>query len=239
MPQDEWYTPEDPYLFLVRACFPHQRIGLDPFSNDYSQKHLVKARHHFTIEDDALDRSWEVAGGRRDGSVFMNPPYSKQLIKQSTEKFLEEFANGSFGHGIILVNNSTEAGWFQNLLQHADAIAFPSHRISFISRQGKTMKSVSGNPRGQAFIYFGPRANCFVEHFSQIGSAFPLKSSFSVSSKKSHHPDKRDTSKHHSHTSPAKKTSRSPSKKKEKEREVSHLSIRSKSSPRVTRTKRS
>ena len=73
-------------------------IDTDPASNDIANK-IVKAEKYYTIETNGLAHDWT-------GNVWMNPPYSSDLISKFVEKLKEQRAN--YNQAIILVNNATE-----------------------------------------------------------------------------------------------------------------------------------
>jgi site-specific DNA-methyltransferase (adenine-specific) len=154
---DAWYTPKD-YLDSVRKALGGH-IDLDPCSCKEANL-TVKAERFFSKSDDGLSKTWDA------GTVFMNPPYSVGLCPKFVQKFVDEWLAGSFATGIVLVNNATETQWFQSLLDHAEAVCFTDHRISFCTLDGKHK---SGNTRGQAFFYFGRNTCDFRREFSNHG----------------------------------------------------------------------
>lgn len=154
---NEWYTPTA-YLDSVRNALGGA-IDLDPFSSKAANQG-VGAKRFYTEDDDAFEQDWTAK------TIFMNPPYSGQLVSQATNKFMDEFRAKSFEGGIFLVNNATETRWFQRALYEAHAVCFTNHRISFWNVDGK---AISGNTRGQAFFLFGEGyvqgfVKCFIEH---------------------------------------------------------------------------
>lgn len=158
---DSWFTPPQ-YLDAVRAVLG--RIDLDPFSSEAANL-TVGAKHYFTEADNAFTKSWLAT------SVFMNPPYSGQLVRAAVEKFVEEFSLGHFKTGILLVNNATETRFFQLLLGSAKGVCFTNHRISFYNADGKRISSPT---RGSAFFYFGPGTLSFCREFTKFGFALAL-----------------------------------------------------------------
>jgi phage N-6-adenine-methyltransferase len=169
---DAWFTPQK-YVDAARAALGGD-ISLDPFSSDAANV-VVKAQRYLTEADNAFVKEWfsseSVADGR-DRTVWMNPPYGVSLISEAISKFLQELDLGSFDRGIVLVNNATETKWFQKALSRATAITFTDHRISFWNADGK---AVSGNTRGQAFLYFGENPDLFIQYFSAFGFACALE----------------------------------------------------------------
>ena len=153
---NEWYTPAE-YIEAARAVMGE--IDLDPASSEIANQ-TVKAKIYFTAEDDGLRYSW-------DGRVWMNPPYSGDLIGKFTEKLTEHFTSGDITDAIVLVNNATETAWFQTMLDCASAICFLRRRVKFIDMEGNP----SGAPlQGQAIIYFGNNPLGFHGEFEKFGS---------------------------------------------------------------------
>jgi hypothetical protein len=156
--RNEWYTPI-PYIDAVRHVLGE--IDFDPYSDAIAQK-TVQARRFRTKEDD--QGSWPDVK-----TVFMNPPYSRGLVKKAVYEFIIELRKQKFS-AIVLTNNATETQWFQLLLLHADALCLTNHRIAFYSADGK---AVSGNTRGQAFFYFGNQVRTFQMTFNSPKMGLP------------------------------------------------------------------
>lgn len=156
---DAWFTPSI-YIDSVKAVMGS--ITLDPFSSAEANT-VVGAGVFFSPENSAFDNDWHI---HRHTKVFMNPPYSSKLIKRAVNCFIDQWIMKSFEEGIVLVNNATDTQWFRALSEHCSAICFTNHRISFWNRDGK---SVSGNTRGQAFVYFGKNIESFHAIFSKHG----------------------------------------------------------------------
>lgn len=155
---DSWFTPSY-YIELSRQVMGS--IDLDPFSSSTANE-VVNASRFFDIKQNAFKQKWF----KKPGTVFMNPPYGRDLIKPSVEIFVKHLLENSILEAIVLVNNATETKWFQLLLKHTSSACFVSKRISFDSPDGK---NVSGNTRGQVFFYFGPNTKLFEQTFSEVG----------------------------------------------------------------------
>ena len=160
---DAWFTPVE-YVEAARKALGS--IDFDPFSSDVANE-VVSALAFLTQDDDAFATPW-CEHVKRSGSVWMNPPYSRGLAPLAVGLFLDEFAAGTFGRGVVLVNNATETRWFQRALGLASAVCLTDHRIAFWNADGK---AVSGNTRGQAFLYFGGDSRRFVRAFDRYGTA--------------------------------------------------------------------
>lgn len=149
---NEWYTPKE-IIDAARAAMGG--IDIDPASNDIAQK-IIKADKYYTIETNGLDKNWT-------GNVWLNPPYSSDLISKFIDKLIEQRAN--YNQAIILVNNATETEWFNKLVKIASNVCFPKSRIKFYTPNGK-----SGAPlQGQAIIYIGSNTESFINEFSKFG----------------------------------------------------------------------
>jgi ParB family chromosome partitioning protein len=151
--ENEWYTPPE-YIEAARAAMGS--IDLDPATSVVAQA-IVRARKHFTINDNGLEKRWS-------GNVWLNPPYSKDLIGLFAAKVVEE--SSRFSQAIVLVNNATDTAWFHGLCSVAAAVCFFRGRIKFLDR--------SGNPantpvQGQAAVYVGDRPEAFRAEFSRHG----------------------------------------------------------------------
>jgi len=152
---DSWYTPKE-YIESARVVLG--TIGLDPFSSEIANE-VIKAIKFHSEDDSSLGVEWKT------NTVWMNPPYGP-LCGSAIDKFIEQFTKNNFSEGIVLVNNATDTKWFKRLSEHASAWCFTDHRIQFYSCDGK---SISGNTRGQVFIYFGNNVPKFKQEFRQHG----------------------------------------------------------------------
>ena len=136
-------------------------IDLDPFSSSAANERIGATRF-FDKRADALHQRWF----NEPGTVFMNPPYGRRVVDEAVEAFLGYWVAGMIDQGIVLVNNATETRWFQALLNEARSVCLTNHRIAFETDDGKHL---SGNSRGQAFLYFGEQENRFHDVFNAIG----------------------------------------------------------------------
>ncbi len=117
---DEWYTPS----FLVeRVVAALGAIDVDPCAN---AEKTVPAGQHFTREDDGLAQPWE-------GTVFMNPPYGREIDAWVT-KLLDEYTAGRVTQAIALVPARVDTEWFRRL--QAFPVAFWHGRIAFVGPNG-------------------------------------------------------------------------------------------------------
>lgn len=149
--ENEWYTPT---AYIEAAALAMGGIDLDPASCVKAQEN-VKAGTFYTAEDNGLERRWF-------GRVWLNPPYSKDLIGA----FAEKVATENYEQACVLVNNATDARWFHRIVETASAICFIKGRIKFLDSTGNP----TGTPlQGQAVIYLGDRVAEFNEAFGKFG----------------------------------------------------------------------
>lgn len=149
---NEWYTPVE-YIEAARKAMGS--IDIDPASSEIANK-VVKAGTFYTAETNGLDKRW-------GGNIWMNPPYSSDLIGKFVDKLVEEREN--YNQAIVLVNNATETEWFNKIVSIASAACFPKGRVKFYMPDGKT-----GAPlQGQAIIYIGDNIKAFMDAFSLFG----------------------------------------------------------------------
>lgn len=151
---NEWYTPDE---YIELAWDVLGEIDLDPASCEFANR-TIQAKQYFTVEQDGLRQEWH-------GRVWMNPPYSAELVQQFSAKFSDEYEKGNIEEGIALVNNATETNWFIGLVKNAKAVCFPKGRIRYTSQSRESMAPL----QGQAFLYFGDNAKKFIDTFKTVG----------------------------------------------------------------------
>jgi phage N-6-adenine-methyltransferase len=150
---NEWYTPPE-YIEAARAVMGS--FDLDPASSAVANK-VVQAKAYLTAEDNGLTFEWA-------GQVWMNPPYAGHLIGEFAAKLCQHFGDGEVVEAIVLVNNATETGWFQEMASLASAICFPRGRVKFWHPEKQSMPL-----QGQAVLYFGHNQEGFREAFERFG----------------------------------------------------------------------
>ncbi len=152
--ESEWYTP---FEYIACAHSVMGRIDLDPASSELANK-TVRASKIYTAKDDGLSKVW-------GGKVWMNPPYSAELVRQFVSKFAKQVNNKDIHEGMVLVNNATETQWFNELVSVSNAVLFPSGRVKFLDPSGKP-----GAPlQGQALTYSGKNLEKFINEFGGFG----------------------------------------------------------------------
>lgn len=151
--ENEWYTPPE-YIEAAREVMGS--IDLDPASCETAQAN-VKAKRFYTADDDGLSKKWA-------GNVWLNPPYSKELIGQFAAKVVAE--SGRIKQAIVLVNNATDTAWFHDLASVASAVCFLRGRVKFLDKTGKPANTPV---QGQVVLYVGPDVEQFRSRFSAFG----------------------------------------------------------------------
>ena len=151
--ENEWYTPPE-YIAMAREVMGG--IDLDPASSAEANK-VVGAVTFFNAEADGLARAWV-------GRVWLNPPYSRDLMPRFVEKLKVEFLSGDVSAANMVTHNNTDTGWFHSLAEVTGAICFPAKRIRFYRGE-----EAAAPVNGQMFIYLGDGTARFTEVFSSIG----------------------------------------------------------------------
>jgi ParB family chromosome partitioning protein len=153
--QVEWYTPPE-YIEAARQVLGG--IDLDPASSRIAQE-TVRARKFYTAEDDGLSKPWT-------GRVWLNPPYSVELVEAFTSKLCAHYEAKDVTAAILLSNNASETQWFQKTVRLASALCLPLGRVRFLDDEGNP----SGSPlQGQAVVYFGRAGETFCQAFGEFG----------------------------------------------------------------------
>jgi hypothetical protein len=109
--ENEWYTPE---RYVEAARLAMGSIDLDPASCAEAQA-VIKAGAFYTRQDDGLKREWH-------GNIWINPPFSRDLIATFTGKLASEYAAGRTKQAILLTHNNTDTEWFHEAVSTASAI---------------------------------------------------------------------------------------------------------------------
>lgn len=152
---NEWYTPKE-YTEAARAVM--EAIDLDPASSEIANRNVMATRY-FSISDNGLSKPWH-------GRVWMNPPYSSDLVGKFCSKLAEDYDSGTVTQACVLLNNATETKWFQALLKKAVAVCFPACRIRYLTEAGEPANSPL---QGQAIFYLGRNKKRFADYFSKFG----------------------------------------------------------------------
>lgn len=145
----EHYTPD---IILELAMRTLGDITLDPCSDAGKN---VPAKFHLTKEDDGLSCEWH-------GSVFMNPPYGKEIPKW-VEKLAKEYHTGNVVSAIALVPARTDTAWFDVLAE------FP---VCFVRGRLKFKGNKDAAPFPSAVFFLGKAVRRFSANFGKIGTVW-------------------------------------------------------------------
>jgi hypothetical protein len=157
----EWFTPPE-IVGRVRAVLGE--INVDPASCDKAQE-IVQAARYYTVYDDGMTQPWY-------GRVFLNPPLGIPHVANFTGKFIAEYTAGNMSAGVMLTHASSDAAWYHQLLDHADALCIVRGRIRFLGADGR---ECGAPPQGQSIFYIGPDPATFAQKFAEVGRTVPLR----------------------------------------------------------------
>ena len=116
---DDWYTPK----WIIDTLGP---FDCDPCAPPIEVRPYQIAPIAYTKQDDGLAHEWQ-------GTVWMNPPYSRVLLRQFCEKM------AAYGNGIaLLVNRQDNLLWQEVIFPSAKSMIFMRHRVKFIRPDGTT-----------------------------------------------------------------------------------------------------
>lgn len=154
---EKWFSPRE-YVEAARRVLG--RIDLDPASCEDANR-IVQAAIFFTEGDDGLAQRW-------DGSVWMNPPFSRKKIGRFCDKLVASLRRGDVTQAIVLVRSDTTASWWRTLSSPAVAVSLPEERLRFWKPDRD--REVSGRSNfGTALFYFGDDPATFCHEFRQFG----------------------------------------------------------------------
>ena len=111
---NEWATPQALFNALDREF----NFTLDPCSDGIN----AKCQKYFTIEDDGLAQDWF------NDTVFMNPPYGREIPKW-IQKAYEESRKGA--SVVCLLPSRTDTRDWHEYIMKADEVRFIKGRIKF------------------------------------------------------------------------------------------------------------
>jgi DNA N-6-adenine-methyltransferase (Dam) len=148
---DGWYSPE-PIVEAFRVLFGGE-IDLDPFSCDEAQK-VVKARRHFTKQDDAFKQSWHCK------NLFMNPPYDRANIRPAVQKLIDEHRCGNVPEAGLLTSSNTGTRWWQAAAEAASAVCYPKGNLEYWHPAKGARRHPSRRPYFTSDLMLKGSANC-------------------------------------------------------------------------------
>lgn len=144
--KDSWSTPD----WLFAALHQEFWFSIDAAASENNHKKAA----YITEEMNALEMEhwadcWHGFLHLEHQYAWINPPYSRGMIKAFMEKAYEQCHKYKI-NSVLLVPATPDAGWWP---KNATEIRFiTSGRVSFI--HPITKKSVNGNTKGSALIIF-------------------------------------------------------------------------------------
>ncbi len=142
--KDLWSTPLE--IISYFNSLARKPIALDAAASDFN----AVLDNFISEEENTLVTPWQTRLNKKDGSVWLNPPFS--CITPFVDATLQNVIAGC--ETTLLVTNSTCAKWFSKAASMATTIFLPEGRISFISAE--TGLPVGRNDRGSAIFHFDP-----------------------------------------------------------------------------------
>jgi|AntDeeMetageno51_2_1112566.scaffolds.fasta_scaffold00976_7 hypothetical protein len=107
------------------------------------------------------------------GSGWLNPPFSRELIKKFARKLNVELSKDSLDYIIFLCSaQSISNEWFtENVMPHVSHICIPERRITFTDEDGNQM----GEPQFPSLLFgLGDTPPQFTGFFNQIGTCLEI-----------------------------------------------------------------
>jgi len=166
--EKDWATPPK----FCEVLYQFDSVVLDPCSNEHS---VLRSKERWTLDkkytsngkvvskspDDTFTTPWPL-----NGLVYCNPPYGKES-DPFLKKMVEESKRGV--EIIALVPARVDAIRWHKWAEQADIVLFWKGRISFINPA--TGKPQAGTKFPSAVLYWGSRADRFLQVFGPLGSA--------------------------------------------------------------------
>ncbi len=151
-----WFTPA--HVIEAVRDFYDGHIDTDPASCKEAQV-IVKAKIYFDVTTDGLRQPWR-------GNVFLNPPYSKQILDNFINTLIAKGEAQEYEQAIVLIPNSTESLASQKMLAHCAAVCFMQKRLRFVH----IAKGAATSPiDGSCLFYLGNNPPGFKKAFGQYG----------------------------------------------------------------------
>lgn len=122
----DWETPPELFDRLSEKYGP---FDLDPAA----VPETAKCPLYFTPEDDGLKQKWH-------GSVWLNPPYGREIGKW-VKKAHDEFFAGNVNKVVMLIPARTDTAYWHDYIQNIASVEFLRGRVKFLR---------NGQPRGTA-----------------------------------------------------------------------------------------
>ncbi len=113
--KDDWGTPR--LLFSILDGIFH--FTLDPCSSDGNNL----CEKHYTREDSGLEHSWQ------GETVFMNPPYGKDIGLWTSKALAESRRGGCLVVGLVPARTDTK--WWHDSIQDKADVIFIKGRLKY------------------------------------------------------------------------------------------------------------
>jgi len=110
----KWNTPRE----LLESLYTVFCLDLDPCS-DSKKNPNVKARFHYTEEDNGLNKPWF-------GVVYVNPPYGRKI-----SQWVHKAATCGAETVVCLLPARTDTRWWQDHVPSASFVVFVRGRLRF------------------------------------------------------------------------------------------------------------
>lgn len=118
--KQDWETPKSLFKILDHEF----NFTLDPCATPDN----AKCENFYTIVDDGLKQSWY-------GTVFMNPPYGREISKWVAKAY-DECVNNQI-ISVCLVPARTDTKWWHNYCMKSSEIRFLTRRLTFSGANNK------------------------------------------------------------------------------------------------------
>jgi hypothetical protein len=163
-----WCTPIK-YVNAIKKVF-NGEIELDPCSNEFS---IVNAKIEFMLPKiNGLDQEWNYK------TIYVNPPYGKDIINNTTikhwmKKIVESFEK-YHSEIIALIPVATNTShWKEYIYPKANGISFLyDTRLKFNINGNEDTK---GAPMACCCVYYGYNINTFIKVFSNFGATISFE----------------------------------------------------------------
>lgn len=152
---DEWPTPQD----LFDTLHAEFNFTLDPCADASN----AKCTKFYTREDDGLAQDWS-------GSVFMNPPYGREMSRWVAKAY-EESVKGSTV--VCLIPARTDTAYWHDYVMKAHEVRFIRKRLHFANdrhaqRKAEGKASAHNAPFPSVVVVFRPGVNHGLPSMSAI-----------------------------------------------------------------------
>lgn len=130
---DEWETPKEFFIELNKEF----NFKLDPCCTKKNRKCDI----YFTKEQNGLNQDWS-----KYGSVFVNPPYGREIGKWVEKSYNEWIKGGGGCTVVLLIPARTDTRYFHNFIYGKAELRFIKGRLKFIGYAHKLKRVVNNQP---------------------------------------------------------------------------------------------